>query len=218
MAKPERRADALSRERIVEAAIALLDEAGEAGLTFRALGARLATGAGAIYWHVADKGDLLAAATDAVIARALDAVGPATKPRAAIHAIALGVFDAVDAHPWVGAELTRGPWSTAMLWIFERLGREVRALGARPTVQFTAACALQSYVVGQSIQNAANAARGRGLDRATFLAEQAARWEALDEAAFPFTRTVGAQLRRHDDRAEFLAGVDLILGGLAAPR
>jgi AcrR family transcriptional regulator len=39
-----RRADALSKERIVEAAIEILDADGESALTFRALATRLATG------------------------------------------------------------------------------------------------------------------------------------------------------------------------------
>ncbi|WP_414940446.1 hypothetical protein [Amycolatopsis sp. cmx-11-51] len=43
------RAEALSRERIVEAAIALLDADGESGLTFKTLTERLTTGSGAIY-------------------------------------------------------------------------------------------------------------------------------------------------------------------------
>src|SRR5690349_12694079 len=38
---PERREDALSRERIVGAAVELLDDKGESGLTFRALAAQL---------------------------------------------------------------------------------------------------------------------------------------------------------------------------------
>src|ERR1700760_4986994 len=42
--RTERRADALSKARIVEAAIGLLDEGGESALTFRALAGRLATG------------------------------------------------------------------------------------------------------------------------------------------------------------------------------
>ncbi|WP_229889525.1 TetR family transcriptional regulator, partial [Streptomyces mirabilis] len=50
--RPERREEPLSRQRIVEAAIGLLDTAGEGALTFRALAERLATGPGAIYWHV----------------------------------------------------------------------------------------------------------------------------------------------------------------------
>src|ERR1700744_1302650 len=70
-ARTERRADALSKERIVEATIELLDAEGEEALTFRALAARLATGSGAIYWHVADKQALLAAATDQVIGRVM---------------------------------------------------------------------------------------------------------------------------------------------------
>jgi AcrR family transcriptional regulator len=44
--RAERRTDALSKERIVEAAIEILDTEGEGALTFRALTARLATGAG----------------------------------------------------------------------------------------------------------------------------------------------------------------------------
>jgi AcrR family transcriptional regulator len=67
--RTERRVGALSKARIVEAAIEILDNDGEDALTFRALAARLATGSGAIYWHIADKNDLLAAATDHVIAR-----------------------------------------------------------------------------------------------------------------------------------------------------
>jgi predicted nucleic acid-binding protein len=46
--RAERRTDALSRERIVAAAIKILDDDGESALTFRALAARLATGSGAI--------------------------------------------------------------------------------------------------------------------------------------------------------------------------
>jgi len=40
--RTERRADALSKDRIVEAAIEILDADGESALTFRALAARLA--------------------------------------------------------------------------------------------------------------------------------------------------------------------------------
>lgn len=43
----------------------------------------------------------------------------------------------------------------------------------------------------------------------------AAQWEKLDAKEFAFTRKVAGQLRKHDDRREFLAGVDLILAGIA---
>src|SRR6218665_1696743 len=98
----QRRSEALSRDQIVEAAIALLDESGEAGLTFQALSKRLSTGPGAIYWHIANKGDLLTAACDAIIARAVVATPADAAPKANIRVLALDIFDTIDAHPWVG--------------------------------------------------------------------------------------------------------------------
>jgi hypothetical protein len=41
-------------------------------------------------------------------------------------------------------------------------------------------------------------------------------WEDLDPDEYPFTRSVAAELRGHDDREQFLAGVDLILAGITA--
>ena len=64
-----RRTEALSRDVIVTAATEILDAEGEDALTLRALTVRLATGYGAIYHHVADRNDLLATATDHVVAR-----------------------------------------------------------------------------------------------------------------------------------------------------
>ena len=68
----QRREESLSRDRIIEASIALLDESGESGLTFRALSERLVTGPGAIYWHIASKSELLTAACDDIVARTLN--------------------------------------------------------------------------------------------------------------------------------------------------
>ncbi len=228
--KAERREDALSRERIVEAAITLLDEEGETGLTFRALATRLSTGPGAIYWHIDNKSELLLAASNAVVSRAIGEAAtaspspPPTSPRDAIHKIAVGVFEALDDHPWLGAQLSRAPWETATLQIFERLGQQIQALGVSSRAHFTAVSTLSSYILGVSIQNGAlrrafnPADHGfeGPVDRAAVLASQAARWSALDVQEYPFTRTVAPQLRDHDDLAEFLAGVDLILTGITA--
>jgi len=147
---------------------------GEAGLTFRALSERLATSPGALYWHIADKSDLLNAACDAIVARATEAPVAATTPQATIRAIALGLFDAIDAHPWVGSTLTRVAGGATMVRIVERV--------------------------------------------AEFLEDMATTWSRLDKSDYPFARSVATQMRAHDDRADFLAGVELILRGIAAPR
>jgi AcrR family transcriptional regulator len=213
-----RREDSLSRDRIVDAAIGLLDASGEEGLTFRALSERLATGPGAIYNHIAGKSELLTAAGDAIVERTLARRAAGTTPQATIRALALGLFDAIDAHPWVGAALARAPGQLPVVRILECLGQQVRALGVREAAQWATVTALLSYILGVGGQNAANAqfARLHGLDRSDFLDSVATTWAQLDPRDFPFACGIGAQLRAHDDRADFLAGIDLILAGMAA--
>ncbi|GGM16332.1 TetR family transcriptional regulator [Streptomyces fumigatiscleroticus] len=215
--RPRQRQEPLSRERIVSAAVALLDTVGEGGLTFRALAERLTTGPGAIYWHVTGKTELLAAATDAVVAPAIAGDDADATPQEAIRALALGVFDAIDAHPWVGTQLARASWQPPMLRVFERIGRQVQALGVPEAAQFTAASGLMNYILGVAGQNAVNTRTAEpGTDRTEFLDAVATAWSELDPDQYAFTRNVAGQLREHDDRAEYLAGIDLILTGITA--
>ena len=69
MARPTDQ-QALDRTRILQAAYAVLDEAGLDGLTMRALAARLSVKAPALYWHVADKAELIALIAEDIYARA----------------------------------------------------------------------------------------------------------------------------------------------------
>jgi AcrR family transcriptional regulator len=217
--RTERRAAALSKHRIVEAAIAILDADGEGALTFRTLATRLATGSGAIYWHVAGKNELLAEATNAVIAQVTTGEVAASDPHDAIRAIALGIFDAIDMRPWVGAHLARAPWQTAMLQIFEGVGRQLEALEVPEQAQFDAGSALVSYILGVAGQNATNARlHPPGTDRSAVLAEIAGRWTQHDPTVYPFVHRIARQLQEHDDRAQFLAGIDLIVAGIEAKR
>ncbi|MFE0800380.1 TetR/AcrR family transcriptional regulator [Streptomyces sp. NPDC058812] len=220
--KPERRTSPLSRERIVDAAIDLLDTAGENGLTFRALSERLATGPGAIYWHVAGKSELLAAATGRVVSIAL-----ATRkagPPGGIHNVALGLFDAIERHPWLApqitAELSHNPTGPVTTRIFEDIGRQVSALDVPTSSWFTATSALMHYILGAASQNAANLARAHSLgpeaDRSDYMDTVVGAWKQLSPDDYPFTRAVADHGLDHDDRAQFLAGIDLIIAGVTA--
>ena len=214
--RSERRGHALTRARIVQAAVEILDSDGEDALTFRALAARLATGSGAIYWHVADKSDLLAAATNEIIVGALAEPDHRSEPSQAIRAIAIAVFDAIDAHPWIGAQLFRDPAQPASLRISEGIGRRLQALGVPEPALFDCWSALVNYILGVAVQNAANARLlPRETERTAFLAGIADRWTQLDPAKYTFVRQVAGRLRDHDDREQFLAGIDLILAGIA---
>jgi len=78
---------------------------------------------------------------------------------------------------------------------------------------------LLNYILGVGGQNAANArTQPPGTARTAVLAAEATAWKNLDPDDFPFLRTIADELRDHDDRAQFLAGVDLILAGVSQPR
>jgi AcrR family transcriptional regulator len=214
-----RREESLTRERIIEASIELLDASGEEGLTFRALSERLATGPGAIYWHIANKSDLLTAACDAVIARTIDETS-ITTPEESIRAVALALFDVIDDHPWVGSALTSAAVLSPIVRILERIGQQIRALGVPDDQQWAAVGALIAFILGVSRQNAANRqlARTQNLDRSNFLEAVSTAWAQLDPREYPFTRSVAGQIRDHDDRVDFLTGINLILQGIDACR
>ncbi len=127
------------------------------------------------------------------------------------------MFDAFDAHPWAGSYLSREPWQPAVLRIFEAIGGQLEALGVPREAQFDAATALVTYILGLAGQYSA-AARllSPGTDRSAFLANVAAEWEQFDEKQYPFVRRMAGQLRDHDDRDQFLAGINLLLAGLAS--
>ena len=215
-ARAPRRKEALSRDVIVQAATEILDADGEDALTLRALTVRLATGYGAIYHHIADRNDLLAAATDHVIARIVTELAADAEPRQALRAVALGLFDALVAHPWVGAQLNREPWRPALLDIYECVGQQLLTFGVPQRALSDFAGVLVNYILGVAAQNAANARAlaTSGMDRSTFLATVAERWAQLDPARYPSVRKARTRLREHDDREQFLAGIDLILVGI----
>lgn len=206
----------LTRAFVVAEAISILDAEGEAGLTFRALATRLRTGHGAIQWHVTTKAALVDAAAEQIIQQALSTGAPVSmSPREAVIAVAGDIFDAVDGHPWLVSQLARSPWPMGTMLLFERIGRHIQSLTPLPGVQFSATSALVHHIIGGSGQNAANTASARAQrGRDAILDATAAQWAQLDEAAFPFTRSITRQLRNHDDRSEFLAGVNLIIEGL----
>jgi AcrR family transcriptional regulator len=94
--------DTLTAERIVGAAIDLLDAEGLDGLNMRRLGNRLGAAPTAVYWHVESKDNLVRLAGDAVWNEVelpdLDRVDW----RSAAATMATGLHAMLTRHPWVG--------------------------------------------------------------------------------------------------------------------
>lgn len=216
-----RRRASLSMEAVISEAVALLDDAGEAALTFRALAARLGGGVASIYWYVSSKEELLDRASDHVLAGVLDATkdaGAADDPIDDVRTIAVALFDAIAERPWLSAYFMRdtGVQPNALRY-FERLGEQVLRLGLTPRQSFDAVSAVIGYVVGIAAdlgqQPPPEVADG-SVSREEFIARFADQWRALDPQEFPFVHHIVDEFAHHDDANQFRAGLDLLLAGL----
>ncbi|MFG3224111.1 TetR/AcrR family transcriptional regulator [Kitasatospora sp. NPDC048194] len=92
----------MTADRIVRAAIELLDEEGLDGLNMRSLGARLGSAATAVYWHIKTKDEVVRRAADAVWAEVELPDPSATGWREAATAMATGMHAMLTRHPWLG--------------------------------------------------------------------------------------------------------------------
>ncbi len=97
----------LSRVRITEAAVALLDQEGMEGLTMRRLAERLGVGSTTLYWHVDTKDDVIDLAIDAVFAEIAIPDPPAERWRDDIVALLTDHRAALLRHPWTAVMPSR---------------------------------------------------------------------------------------------------------------
>lgn len=216
-----RRRASHSMETVIGETVALLDESGEAALTFRALAARLGGGVASIYWYVDNKDELLDRATDSVlgdVADRTDGFDDTDDPIADLRKAAIALFDAVRERPWLGGYLMRDtgaqPNGTRM---FETLGRHVMRLGLGPRDAFHGVSAVLGFVIGTATdlgqQMPADVADGT-VPAAEYIAGAVDEWRSLDPDRYPFIHYILDEFAVHDDADQFRAGLDLVLAGL----
>lgn len=216
-----RRRASHSMEAILQAAVAVLDEAGSPALTFRALAARLGTGVGTIYWYVQNKDELLDRATDHAIGGILSTVEelPGTDDAVAdLRAMAVALFDAIVDRPWLSAYFMRNTDIQGnSLRLYERLGQQTLRLDLTARQRFHAVSAITGVVVGSAADLGAEIPQellDGEVDREEYLGRFAETWRSLDVEEFPFVRQIADEFAGHDDREQFLAALDLTLAGL----
>lgn len=210
-----------SLDTVLAEAIAILDESGEPGLTFRALATRLGGGVASIYWYVSSRDELLDRATEEVMGRVLEESEHLTggsDPVAALRALAVALFDEFVRRPWFGQFMLRNTGSqTNSMAMYERIGQQLMLLDLTPRQRFHAASSLVSYVVGVAIDLAQPPPPeflASGLERLEFLAAMADRWRELDPEDYPFVHQIADEMAVHDDLEVFRSGLDLLLDGL----
>ncbi|MFC5910553.1 TetR/AcrR family transcriptional regulator [Streptacidiphilus monticola] len=208
-------------ESVLAEAVALLDEAGAPALTFRALAQRLGGGVASIYWYVASKDELLDLATDHVIGSLLkdiEALPGSDDPIDDLRAMAVTLFDAIVARPWLGAYFMRNTTAQSnSLRLYERLGAQTLRLDLTPRQRFHAVSAIVGVVVGSAVdlgQEPPQEVLDGTVDRNHVLGRVAETWRQLDPAEFPFVHEIVDEFDGHDDADQFRSALDLTLAGL----
>ena len=192
----------LTRERVLDAALALVDAQGLSALTMRKLGAALEVEAMALYRHVGSKRDLLDGLHERVLA---GVVAPEPRDDWTVEArlLARAVRSALIAHPNALPLLaTRPAVSTGSLAVLERALALMNRAGLSPVHRLDAVQALFAFVVGHVIFHHA-AGETEPPDYAN-----------LDPERFPEVRAIAQIGAQRTASSEFEYGLDRFLAGL----
>ena len=208
-------------EAVLTEAVGLLDEAGEAALTFRALAERLGGGVASIYWYVQNKDELLDRAADHVVATVLESTEKFVDdddPIDAIRNIVVALYDVASERPWLGGYFLRTTgFQPNSLRLYERVGGQVMRLRLPPRETVHAASAVVGFVVGLAAdmgQELPVEVLSGELNRDQYMARVTSQWRALDPVEYPFLNTILDEFEHHQDAEQFRAGLDLLLDGL----
>jgi AcrR family transcriptional regulator len=146
----------LSRERILEQALALVDQQGIEALTMRKLGGALGFEAMSLYNHVENKDDVINGILDLVLAEG-EPPSPDGEWDAAVRASAISVHQALKHHPWA-CNLVMSPnrvRPARMKYMDLLLGR-LRSAGFSADTTYHAYHVLDAHIFGFSMWQASH--------------------------------------------------------------
>jgi AcrR family transcriptional regulator len=208
----------LSRERVLDAAIALADAEGIQGLTMRRLAAALGVEAMTIYYHVPNKGGILDALVERVIAE-IELPEAGTEWRDALRSLALSAYDVLGRHRWA-TQMMLGPGRSPgpmRLRYMDTILACLTDAGFEPTVADHAYHAIEGHIMGFTLWEA-------GMNLGTREEIQAMGRAFLAELPAETYPNVAAHIEHHleprrpDDVGSFAFALDLLLDGLARLR
>ena len=140
----------LSRQQILEAALAIADEHGIDALSMRKLGQQLGFEAMSLYNHVANKDDLLDGMLDLVLAE-MEAPRP-EDGLAGIRKAAISAHDSLSRHPWAaGVLMTPARVRPLRLVFMDGLLGALRGAGFSPETTYHAYHVIDAHIIGFSL-------------------------------------------------------------------
>jgi AcrR family transcriptional regulator len=204
----------LSRERILAAALELVDEQGIEALSMRKLGQALGYEAMSLYNHVANKDDLLDGILDLVLAEMEPPDPKGGLP--AIRASALSAHEALKRHPWAATMLMSERIRPARINYMEGLLACLRGAGFSAETTYTAYHVLDAHIIGFSLWASTHGKMPEHIEDARAWFE-----EMIPVATFPYLHEHGVQHLEdgpHHEVRTFEYALDLLLGGLERSR
>ena len=153
-AKEPRSPPQLSRDRIVAAAVEVLDAHGVDGLTMRRLADHLGSGVMSLYWHVDNKEDVFELALDSVFAYRGVPAGGSRDWRQDITHMLEDWRASMLAHPWSASLLERPALGPNVLDRLELLGATLTQAGITSENLNFGVWSLYNHVMGATIVRA----------------------------------------------------------------
>ena len=145
----------LSRERIVVAAVELVDAQGAGGLTRRRLAERLGSGVMSLYWHVSNKEDVFDLALDSVLEyRRPPRMAESQDWRGEVLHLLEDWRANMLRHPWSASLLPRQVLGRNILGRLELLSRALSRAGVADANLNAAIWSLWNYLMGATITRA----------------------------------------------------------------
>ena len=160
VAKPARRGrpPRLSRDAVLSAARAIVEQEGIEALTMRRVAAELGSSPMSLYRHVRDKDELLVMLLDQLAAEVPRPRLP-RQPRARLKAACRTMRDGLARHPWIVDVLAGGDLiAPSILWLIEEITASFVACGLSPAQAADGYRAVWQFTVGELMIR-------RGLDR-----------------------------------------------------
>ena len=208
----------LTRERILDAAIALADAEGVGGLTMRRLAGELGVEAMTIYYHVPNKDAILDALVERVIAE-IQLPERGAEWRSGLRSLAISAYEVLGRHRWATAMML-GPGRSAgpmRLRYMDTILALLTDAGFEPTIADHAYHAIEGHVMGFTLWEA-------GMNLGTREEVQALGREFLAQLPTEAYPNVAAHIEHHleprrpGDVGSFVFALDLLLDGLARIR
>jgi AcrR family transcriptional regulator len=215
---PDRRPQ-LTRQRVVEEALAVIAQDGAQALTMRSLAARLGVVPGALYHHVGNKQQLHDLLLDGVLAEVDFHTYPSLAWTEQLKVLAHRLRQVLEAHPGIAVILkTRDPLGPHSLALAEAFLAPLQAAGFGDREAGLAFFLLVDYTVGFAVSSPRTSVNEQRVRDAATRSQLHEFFRSLPPERFPALVALGEHVWLDNRDERFTAGLDVLADGLEQAR